>query len=74
MAQFLLRLNNMSGLPSEIAAALWQKGVRIKSFSAEVQQGKQTLRLAVDNREIAKETFIEHGWTACEERESPRPS
>lgn len=57
-------------MPSEIAAALWQKGVHIKSFCAELQGEQEILRLTVDKAALAKKTFIENGWNASEERET----
>jgi hypothetical protein len=73
MRQFFLRLDNIPGLPSEIAAALWQNGVHIKSFFAELHERQQIFRLTVDKAAIAKRTFIENGWKPSEDRESRRP-
>ena len=64
--QFGLRIARRPGLPGEIASALWQKGVRIQSFSAELQEGLCIFHLAVDKAAVAKRTFIENGWKAIE--------
>jgi hypothetical protein len=61
------------GLPSEIASALWQKGVRIRAFSAEIQKGQDIFHLAVDNDIVAKQTFLEKGWEAIKEGALARP-
>jgi hypothetical protein len=58
-------------LPSQIASALWQKGVHIHAFSAELQGRQEILHLTVDKAAVAKKTFIENGWKASEELESP---
>ena len=55
------------GLPSQIASALWQNGVRILAFSAEVRKGQDVFHLAVDKAAVAKQTFLENGWKATEE-------
>ena len=55
------------GLPSEIASALWRKGVRIRAFSAEVERGQHVFHLAVDKAAVAKQTFLENDWKATEE-------
>ena len=65
--QFKLRIDKRPGLPSEIASALWQKGVHIQAFSAELQEGQEIFHLAVDRAAVAKQTFIENGWKATEE-------
>ena len=65
--QFVLRIAKHSGLPSEIASALWQKGVRIQAFSGEIREGQETFHVAVDKAALAKQTFIENGWQAIEE-------
>jgi hypothetical protein len=65
--QFELRIAKRPGLPSEIASALWEKGVRIRVFSAELQEGQGLFHLAVDNAAVANQTFIENGWKATEE-------
>jgi hypothetical protein len=65
--QFRLRIARRPGLASEITSALWQKGVHIESFSAEVQAGEHIFHLAVDKAKLAKETFAENGWRATEE-------
>ena len=67
VSQFSLRIDKHPGLPSRIASALWQKGVRIHAFSAELQGKQEILRLIVDKAAVAKQTFIEHGWKASEE-------
>lgn len=67
VSQFALRIAKRPGLPSEIASALWQNGVHIQAFSAELHRGQETLHLAVDNGQVAKKTFIENGWEAAEE-------
>src|SRR5205823_2638465 len=46
--QFELRIAKRPGLPSEIASALWQKGVHIQAFSAQLQEGQEIFHLAVD--------------------------
>ena len=65
--QFELRIAKRPGLPSEIASALWEKGVRIQSFSGELREGQSIFHLAVDKAAVAKQTFIENGWQATEE-------
>ena len=65
--QFELRIAKRPGLPSEIASALWQKGVHIQAFSAQLQEGQEIFHLAVDKAAVAKQTFIENGWKATEE-------
>jgi len=65
--QFELRIAKRPGLPGEIASALWEKGVRIQAFSAELQEGQGVFHLAVDKASVAKQTFIENGWKAIEE-------
>src|SRR5439155_1928970 len=47
--------------------ALWQKGVHIQAFSAQLQEGQEIFHLAVDKAAVAKQTFIENGWKATEE-------
>lgn len=66
--QFELRIAKRSGLPSEIASALWLKGVRIQAFSGEIREGQDIFHVAVDKAALAKQTFIENGWQAIEER------
>ena len=66
--QFELRIAKRSGVPSEIASALWQKGVRIQAFSGEIREGQDIFHVAVDKAALAKQTFIENGWQAIEER------
>ena len=65
--QFELRIAKRPGLPGEIASALWEKGVHIQAFSAELQEGQGIFHLAVDKAAVAKQTFDEHGWKAIEE-------
>jgi hypothetical protein len=65
--QFELRIAKRPGLPGEIASALWQKGVHIQAFSAQLQEGQEIFHLAVDKAAVAKQTFIENGWKATEE-------
>jgi hypothetical protein len=65
--QFELRIAGRPGLPSEIASALWEKGVHIQAFSAELQEGQGIFHLAVDKALVAMETFMENGWKATEE-------
>jgi hypothetical protein len=65
--QFELRIAKRPGLASEIASALWQKGVHIQVFSAQLQEGQEIFHLAVDKAAVAKQTFIENGWKATEE-------
>ncbi len=72
--QFELRIAERSGLPSEIASALWEKGVRIQAFSVELQEGQDVFHLAVDKAAVAKQTFIENGWNATEEGQLAPPS
>jgi hypothetical protein len=66
--QFKLRIARRPGLPSEIVSALWQKGVHIQAFFVEVEEDQDIFHLAVDKAALAKETFIENGWKATEER------
>jgi hypothetical protein len=65
--QFRIRLARRPGLPSEIASALWQKGVHIAAFSVELEEQEEIFHLAVDKAAVAKQTFIENGWHATEE-------
>src|ERR1700758_2544307 len=65
--QFELRIAKRSGLPSEIASALWQKGVRIEAFSWEIREGQDIFHIGVDKAPLAEQTFIENGWQAIEE-------
>jgi hypothetical protein len=65
--QFRLRIARRPGLASEVTSALWQKGVHIEDFSAEVQARDHIFHLAVDKAKLAKETFAENGWQATEE-------
>jgi hypothetical protein len=55
------------GLPSEIVAALWQKGVHIQVFFVEVEEDQHIFHLAVDKAWLAREAFVENGWHADEE-------
>jgi len=64
---FALRVADRPGLPAAIASALWQKGVKIKMFSAELHRGQGTFHLVVDKVAVAKETFMENRWEATEE-------
>ena len=70
VSQFSLRVDKRPGLHSRIASALWQKGVRIHAFSAELEGKQEILRLTVDNAAIAEQTFIEQGWKASESSNS----
>jgi len=65
--QFELRIAKRPGLPSEIASALWTKGVRIHAFAAELQEGQAIFHVAVDKSAVARQTFMENGWKATEE-------
>ncbi len=56
-----------SGALAEIASALWQKGIKIQAFSAELHEGQGTFHLVVDKVAVAKKTFVENGWEAAEE-------
>ena len=67
MKQFELRIAKRPGLPSEIASALWEKGVQIQAFSVELQEEHDIFHLAVDKAAVAKQTFIKNGWKATEE-------
>jgi hypothetical protein len=67
LKQFRLRLAKRTGLPSEIASALWQKGVHIQAFIVEIEGEEDIFHLAVDKAAIAKRTFVENGWRATEE-------
>lgn len=67
LKQFRLRLAKRTGLPSEIASALWQKGVHIQGFIVEIEEEEDTFHLAVDKAAVAKQTFAENGWCATEE-------
>jgi len=49
-----------------------EKGVHIRAFSAEFQEGEEIFRLVVDKTAVAKETFIENGWKAIEESAQPK--
>ena len=72
--QFELRIAERPGLPGEIASALWEKGVQIQAFFAELQEGQEIFHLAVDKAAVAKQTFIENGWKATEEGQLAPPS
>src|SRR2546427_8682463 len=65
--QFELRIAKRPGLPSEIASALWQKGVHIQAFSAQLEEGQEIFHLAVDKAAVAKQTVIEYGWKTSED-------
>ena len=65
--QFRIRLAKRPGLPSEIASALWKKGVHIAAFSVELEKQDDIFHLAVDKAAVARQTFIENGWHATEE-------
>jgi hypothetical protein len=65
--QFKIRIADRPGLLAEIASALWEKGVNIQTFSAEVHRGEGTFLLIVDKAAVAKKTFMENGWAASEE-------
>ena len=67
LKQFRLRLAKRTGLPSEIASALWQKGVHIQAFVVEIEEGTDIFHLAVDQAAVAKQAFAENGWHATEE-------
>ena len=69
--QFRLRLTKRTGLPSEIASALWQKGVHIQAFLVEIEEKEDIFYLAVDKAALARETFAENGWRATEELFTP---
>ena len=64
---FALRIADRPGLPAAIASALWQRGVNIETFTAELHRGQGTFRLVVDKVAVAKETFMENRWEATEE-------
>ena len=66
--QFVLRIADRPGLLAEIASALWQQGVHIQTFSAELHTGKETFHLVVDKAAVAKKTFIENDWEVAEEK------
>lgn len=70
--QFRLRIAKRPGLPSEIASALWQKGVHIQAFSVELQEEEDVFHLAVDKAALARQTFTENGWKATEEGVAPQ--
>jgi hypothetical protein len=65
--QFELRIAKRPGLAGEIASALWEKGVHIQAFSAQIQERQGIFHLAVDNAAVARRTFIENGWKVTEE-------
>src|SRR2546427_10529108 len=65
--QFELRIAKRPGLPSEIASALWQKGVHIQAFSAQLQEGQEIFYLAVLKAAVDKQTVIEYGWKTSED-------
>ena len=67
LKQFRLRLAKHTGPPSEIASALWQKGVHIQAFVVEIKEGEDVIHLAVDQAAVAKRAFAENGWHATEE-------
>ena len=64
---FALRIADRPGLPAAIASALWQRGVTIETFTAELHRGQGTFHLVVDKVAVAKETFMENRWEATEE-------
>jgi len=72
--QFELRIAKRPGLPSEIACALWEKGVHIQAFFAELQEGQGILHVAVDQAAVADQTFIKNGWKSAEDGASVEPS
>src|SRR5947207_15648458 len=57
--QFELRIAKRPGLPSEIASALWQKGVHIQAFSAQLQRTEAAL--LIDLREAAQIVYERFG-------------
>jgi hypothetical protein len=65
--QFSVKVSDRPGLLAEMASALWQKGVKIQAFSAELHEGLGTFHLVVDKVAVAKKTFVENGWKAAEE-------
>ncbi len=65
--QFSFQVSDRPGLLAEIASALWQKGIKIQAFSAELHEGQGTFHLVVDKVAVAKKTFVENGWEAAEE-------
>ena len=69
--QFRLSLTKRTGLPSEIASALWQKGVHIQAFLVEIEEKEDIFYVAVDKAALAKQTFDENGWCATEELFTP---
>src|SRR5437016_5223014 len=68
LKHFALRIADRPGLPAAIASALWQKGVNIETFTAELHRGQGTFHLVVDKVAVAKETFMENAWEATEEK------
>lgn len=60
------RIADRPGLLAE-ASALWQQGVHVEAFSAELHTAKETFHLVVDKAAVAKKTFIENGWEVAEE-------
>ena len=67
LKQFRLQLGKRTGLPSEIASVLWQKGVHIQAFVVEIEEGEDVIHLAVDQVAVAKRAFAENDWHATEE-------
>src|SRR5947208_15246055 len=65
--QFELRIAKRPGLPSEIASALWQKGVHIQAVSAQLQEGQEIFHLALANAAATNQAVIENGSIATEE-------
>jgi hypothetical protein len=62
--QFTLQINDDPGLLAEITSALWDRGVNILGFAADVHGRKGTVHLLVDKAPLAKKTFAENGWSA----------
>src|SRR5437763_15877176 len=65
--QFELRIAKRPGLPREIASALWQKGVHIQAYAAQLREGQDIFHLAVAKAAVAQQTIIDNGVKTTEE-------
>ncbi len=55
------------GQLGRVAAALGDKGVSIRAFTAAVMDGRGFVRVVVDRPAIAKRIFASHGWKVTED-------
>ncbi len=52
--QFEVRLTNHSGVLGEVASSLWTKGITVQVFQIDIDAGKATIHLVVDNSTAAR--------------------